>query len=90
VLEKFKVEQDKIKVNSGEYAFVEHKMEQLTKRVVVLEKLGREKKKRRGSLLINLSLSTSLILPMHYFFRQGADFCIFSEKQCLDENLLDK
>jgi hypothetical protein len=39
VLEKFKVEQDKIKVDSGENAFVEHKMEQLTKRVVVLEKL---------------------------------------------------
>ena len=39
VLEKFKVEQDKIKVDSGENAVLEHKLDQLSKRVVVLEKL---------------------------------------------------
>ena len=39
VLEKFKVEQDKIKIDSGENAVVEHKLDQLTKRVAVLEKL---------------------------------------------------
>jgi ankyrin repeat protein len=39
VLEKFKVEQDKIKIDSGENAIVEAKLDALTRRVMHLEKL---------------------------------------------------
>jgi hypothetical protein len=39
VLEKFKVEQDKIKINSGKNAIFEAKLDALNKRVVHLERL---------------------------------------------------
>jgi ankyrin repeat protein len=39
VLEKFKIEQDKIKVDSGENAVLEQKLDQLNKRVVAMEKM---------------------------------------------------